>query len=44
MYVTEGGKVVFWDIRDGLGQADEAAYQIYGQVRQMVQGLVKEIG
>ena len=43
-YVAEGGKVVFWDIRDGLGQADEAAYQIYGQVRQKVEELVQEIG
>ena len=43
-YVSEGGKVVFWDIRDGLGQADEAAHQIYGQVRQRVEELVQEIG
>lgn len=43
-YVTEGGKVVFWDIQDGVGQADEAAYQIFGQVRNKVEGLVKEIG
>ena len=43
-YVSEGGKVVFWDIRDGLGQADEAAYEIYGQVRRKVEELVQEIG
>ncbi len=43
-YVSEGGKVVFWDIRDGVGQADEAAYEIYGQVREKVQELVQEIG
>ncbi len=43
-YVTEGGKVVFWDIQDAVGQADEAAYQIFGQVRHKVEGLVKEIG
>ena len=43
-YVTEGGKVVFWDIQDAAGQADEAAYQIFGQVRHKVEGLVKEIG
>ena len=43
-YVSEGGKVVFWDIRDGVGQADEAAYEISGQVRERVQELVQEIG
>ncbi len=43
-YVTEGGKVVFWDIQDAAGQADEAALQIFGQVRRKVEGLVKEIG
>ena len=43
-YVTEGGKVVFWDIRDGLGQANEAVNHIYGQVRQKVEELVQEIG
>ncbi len=43
-YVTEGGKVVFWDIRDGLGQLDDAAYHIYGQVRQKVEELVREVG
>ena len=43
-YATEGGKVVFWDIRDGLGQANEAVNQIYGQVRQKVEELVQEIG
>ena len=43
-YVSEGEKVVFWDIRDGVGQADEAAYEIYGQVREKVQELVQKIG
>ncbi len=43
-YVTEGGKVVFWDIQDAVGQADEAAYQIFGQVRHKVEELVQEIG
>ena len=43
-YVTEGGKVVFWDIQDGLGRADEAVDQIYRQVRQKVEDLVQEIG
>ena len=43
-YVSEGSKVVFWDIGDGLGQADEAAYEIYGQVRRKVEELVHEIG
>ncbi len=43
-YVTEGGKVVFWDIQDGVGRSDEAGYQIFGQVRQKVEELVQEIG
>jgi protein-tyrosine-phosphatase len=43
-YVTEGGKVVFWDIRDGAGQANGSTYQIYAQVRQKVEDLVQEIG
>ena len=43
-YVTEGGKVVFWDIQDAVGQADEAAFQIFEQVKHKVEGLVEEIG
>ncbi len=43
-YITEGGKVVFWDIRDGVGQADDVTYHIYGQVKQKVEELVQEIG
>ena len=43
-YVTEGGKVVFWDIQDGLGRGDEAINQIFRQVRQKVEALVQEIG
>ena len=43
-YLREGGKVVFWDIQDGLGQTDEAVYQIFGQVRQKVAELVRQIG
>ena len=36
--------MVFWDIRDGLGQVDDAAYHIYGQVKQKVEELVREVG
>ena len=43
-YVTEGGKVVFWDIQDGLGRGDDAVDQIYRQVRQKVEALAQEIG
>ncbi|MFQ6028726.1 MAG: low molecular weight phosphatase family protein [Dehalococcoidia bacterium] len=43
-YLEEGGKVVFWDIQDGLGQTDDAIYQIYAEVRQKVEDLVGEIG
>ncbi len=43
-YVTEGGKVVFWDIRDGVGLPEGAGYEILGQVRQKVEELVQEIG
>jgi len=42
-YVKEGDKVVFWDIQDGAGQTDEATFDIFDQVRQRVEGLVKEI-
>ena len=43
-YLREGGKVVFWDIKDAAGQTDEATYQIFSQVRQKVEELVREIG
>ena len=43
-YVQEGGKVVFWDIQDAAGQTDDATYQIFSQVRQKVEELIKEIG
>ena len=43
-YLKEGGKVVFWDIKDAAGQTDEATYQIFSQVRQKVEELVREIG
>ena len=43
-YVKEGGKVVHWDIPDALGQEDESAFDIYRQIRQRVDELVREIG
>ena len=30
-YLKEGGKVLFWDIQDPAGMADEIADDIYGQ-------------
>jgi protein-tyrosine-phosphatase len=43
-YLKEGGKVVFWDIPDAVGQTDEFAYDVYRQVRRRVERLVEEIG
>ena len=36
--------MVYWDIKDAAGQTDEATYQIFSQVRQKVEELVREIG
>jgi protein-tyrosine-phosphatase len=43
-YLKEGGKVLFWNIQDPAGMADEIADDIYGQVQSSVQQLVAEIG
>ena len=43
-YLTEGGKVVFWDIPDAVGQPDAFAYDVYRQVQRRVEQLVAEIG
>ena len=43
-YLQEGGKVVFWDIPDAVGQPDEIAYDIFRQVQRGVERLVEEIG
>ena len=43
-YLTEGGKVVFWDIPDAVGQPDAFAYDVYRQVQRRVEQLVEEIG
>ena len=43
-YLQEGGKVVFWDIPDAVGQTDAFAYDVYRQVQRKVEQLVEEIG
>ncbi|HSF34355.1 MAG TPA: hypothetical protein VLK82_28345 [Candidatus Tectomicrobia bacterium] len=43
-YLKEGGKVVFWDIPDAVGQTDDFAYDVYRQVQLRVERLVEEIG
>jgi len=43
-YLQEGGKVVFWDIPDAYGHDDNFADDVYRQVRNRVEQLVKEIG
>ena len=43
-YLQEGGKVVFWDIPDAVGQPDEFAYDVFRQVQRRVERLVEEIG
>ncbi len=43
-YLKEGGKVVFWDIPDAVGQTDDFAYDVYRQVQRRVERLVEEIG
>ena len=44
VYLKEGSKVLFWDIQDPAGMADEIADDIYRQVQRRVQQLVAEIG
>ena len=41
-YLKEGGKVVFWDIPDGVGQDDAFVYNVFTQVRRRVEQLVEE--
>ena len=43
-YVKERDKVVFWDIKDGAGQTNEATFDIFAKVSERVEELVKEIG
>ena len=43
-YLKEGGKVVFWDIPDGVGQDDAFVYDVFTQVRRRVEQLVDETG
>jgi len=43
-YLQEGGKVVFWDIPDAVGQDDAFVYEVFTQVRRRVEQLVEEIG
>jgi protein-tyrosine-phosphatase len=43
-YLKEGGKVIFWDISDPSGQADEVAYYLYREVQRRVEQLANEIG
>lgn len=43
-YVVEGGKIVYWDIEEPLGQPDDAVLQIFSEVRRRVEDLVVEIG
>ena len=43
-YLQEGGKVVFWDIPDAVGQPDDFTYDVFRQVQRRVERLVEEIG
>ena len=43
-YLQEGGKIVFWDIPDAVGQPDDFAYDVFRQVQRRVERLVEEIG
>ncbi len=43
-YLQEGGKVVFWDIPDAYKQDDDFATDVFRQVHNRVEQLVKEIG
>jgi protein-tyrosine-phosphatase len=43
-YLQECNKVLFWDIQDPVGMADESADQVYREVRRRVEELVDEIG
>ena len=43
-YLKEGGKVVFWDIQDPAGMANDFAEDVYREVQLRVEQLVAEIG
>jgi protein-tyrosine-phosphatase len=43
-YLKEGGKVVFWDIQDPAGMANDFAEDVYREVQPRVEQLVAEIG
>ena len=43
-YLKEGGKIMFWDIPDGVGQDDAFVYDVFTQVRRKVEQLVEETG
>jgi protein-tyrosine-phosphatase len=43
-YLEEGGKIVFWNIQDAFGMADDFAEDVYSQVQCRVEQLVAEIG
>jgi protein-tyrosine-phosphatase len=42
-YLEEGNKVVFWDIQDPAGMADDLADHLYRQVQRRVEQLVVEM-
>ena len=43
-YLEEGGKVVFWNIQDAFGMADDFADDVYRQAQRRVEQLVAKIG
>jgi protein-tyrosine-phosphatase len=43
-YLKECNKILFWDIQDPVGMADESADDVYRQVQRRVEQLVAEIG
>lgn len=43
-YLKEGGKILFWDIPDPAGMADDLADEVYRDVQRRVELLVVEVG
>ena len=43
-YLQECNKLLFWDIQDPVGMADESAEEVYRQVQRKVEQLVAKIG